>query len=1213
MIGKLKRIVFVVSSLLLAMPTMAGDYTRGIGIYPGNSQENFSPTLVPDNTYRNVALHRKAYHSSSYDYNLTAQLVTDGIVTSQMPAFLSVTTNNGVLPQREREWAIDGGEYSRNIVMGSHAFLEYNWNGMAVQANQVKLFATVAYREAEAQKGYSIRLLAQDGKGKWVVLSEYTGASLPGEASTYKAHSDPNKDTGGDLLPTRKLELTFNLNNANRPLRNLRLALDMDGAAHWTITELKFFQNNLRVSDILPSIDFRSVWMSATAANEWVSVDLGARASFDKVRLYWVNKAIEGQVEVSDDGKTWHAIGALTNSKKNIEEIACQASGRYVRVLMSKSLNQQPYVLSEIEVMGRGGLVPRQKPLVGPVDGCLSLNGGNWRLQRASEVQATGEQIALQGFDDSKWVVATVPATVLSSYVNIGAIANPNEGHNLFFVSESFFNSNFWYRNEFNIPQSMLGQHVLLNFDGINWKANIFLNGVKIDRMEGAFIRSQVDVSDLLKAGKNVLAVEIIRTEHPGAVKEKNELNTDFNGGILGYDNPTFHATIGWDWISTIRGRDIGIWNDVYLCAKGSVSVQDPLLTSHLSADTLATMQPSVVLRNHENHAVTGVLRGWIGNLRFEQTATIPASSLQEVVFDPAKFSMLKDQRMNLWWPNGYGTPYLYDAGFEFIVDGKMADHVDYKAGIREMTYRDVDTKLTLYVNGKRFVPLGGNWGFSENNLNYRGREYDIAVKYHRDMNYNMIRNWVGQTGDEEFYQACDKYGIMIWQDFWLANPADGPDPMNEGMFLKNAKDYIYRIRNHASIGLYCGRNEGYPPKTIDKALREYLDALNPGIVYISSSADDGVSGHGPYWAIPAKEYFERQSGKLHSERGMPNMMTFEGLSRTLSPEALWPQNNEWGQHDYTMQGAQRGASFNKIIETAFGKVDNAKKFTELAQWENYEGYRAMYESGSKDRLGLLIWMSHSCWPSMTWQTYDYYFEPTAAFFGVKKACEPLHIQWNASTRNMEVVNLNQTVSGMLTARCEVLDMYGKSISKYETSLQSNPDTTVVCANIPVPTMNGTVYFLKLSLTDAQSRQLSSNFYICSTQDGNLQALNSLPSAQIKTDINWDRNRAIVTLTNISDTPALMNRLNLKAIDTQSLVTKEWYVSAKNTSVLEDKTEQILPVDYSDNYFHLMPGETKTITIGWSNEDARGGKPLIELTGFNVKTTRILSAPDKIL
>ncbi|MCB6901021.1 hypothetical protein LIZ39_01635 [Prevotella buccalis] len=661
-------------------------------------------------------------------------------------------------------------------------------------------------------------------------------------------------------------------------------------------------------------------------------------------------------------------------------------------------------------------------------------------------------------------------------------------------------------------------------------------------------------------------------------------MNTDFNGGILGYDNPTFHATIGWDWISTIRGRDIGIWNDVYLSAEGGVSLADPVVTSCLNLpDTLATVTPSVILKNNESHAVTGRLKGWIGEVMFEKNVTLPALATVEATFDPSKFDVLKNRRLRLWWPNGYGTPYLYDAGFKFEVDGKVLDELTFKAGIREVGYRDVDTRLTMYVNGKRFVPLGGNWGFSESNLNYRGREYDIAVKYHRDMNYNMIRNWVGQTGDEEFYEACDRYGIMVWQDFWLANPADGPDPMDEDMFLKNAKDYVYRIRKHPSIGLYCGRNEGYPPETIDRALRQFVQTLHPGLCYVSSSADDGISGHGPYRALPAKEYFEKQTGKLHSERGMPNVMTFEGLSRTLSPAALWPQNAQWGQHDYTLQGAQQGDSFNKIIEKAFGKVQNAKQFTALAQWVNYEGYRAMYESGSKDRLGLLIWMSHSCCPSMTWQTYDYYFEPTAAFFGVKKACEPLHIQWNASTRNMEVVNLNRVVNGTLRAQCEVLDIYGKRLSYHEMALQSKPDTTVVCTKIEKPDMPGTVYFLKMKLVDDNNRVLSDNFYVCSTNEGNLQELKHLPMVTLTTHVKWEGTHATVVLKNERDTPAMMNRVNLKGNDGL----------------------QILPVDYSDNYFHLMPGEQKMVTVKWKKEDTRGCEPMLEISGLNVNLKKM--------
>ena len=174
----------------------------------------------------------------------------------------------------------------------------------------------------------------------------------------------------------------------------------------------------------------------------------------------------------------------------------------------------------------------------------------------------------------------------------------------------------------------------------------------------------------------------------------------------------------------------------------------------------------------------------------------------------------------------------------------------------------------------------------------------------------------------------------------------------------------------------------------------------------------------------------------------MPNVMTYEGLVRTFTPATLWPQGDAWGQHDYTMEGAQRGASFNNIIANAFGQPKNAKQFAELAQWENYEGYRAMYESGSKDRMGLLIWMSHACWPSMTWMCYDYYFEPPAAFFGCKKACEPLHIQWNALTRDPEVVNLAAGKHEGLTATRQILNVKGQVIRDNRTTLSTADDTT---------------------------------------------------------------------------------------------------------------------------------------------------------------------------
>ncbi len=1147
----------------LALGATAQVMNRPIGQYPGNPNEYYGPTLVQDNSYgyRNLALFRTVYQSSSWDFNLTSQLLTDGIYGMESPAWLNVTTPEGPIPPHKREACIDGNEWTSNTVMGGDTWLQYDWQGMTIDIDELEMVCSMAYRE-DAPQGFMIRLLtSKDGK-KWKVADEWKGDSLPGETSWRRVHSDPNKNTGDDMLPTRDIDHTFHIKG--KDFSHMKLEMVTPSAVHWTITELKLRKDGRRASGILPATHFGSAWRSLGSQGEWVSIDLGAQCHFDKVVLHWIDKPTKGVIQVSDDQINWRPVGHFTNKsgKNHCQEIAVgQQTGRFVRL----SFEGQP-LLSEVEVMGDSGMNAQAPAEGGWQEGKWLLNGGDWQLTRASH-------------PDAKPLVATVPATVLSSYVNAGALPDMNHDDNLMLSSESFFNGDFIYKRSFDMPKEMLGKRVFLNFEGINWKAEVTLNGTNLGRIKGAFKRGEFDITPYLKEKNNELEVLIIANANPGGVKVKTEKNTDFNGGILGADNPTFHATVGWDWISSIRGRDIGIWDDVYLTASSDVTVSDPVVTTKLGeSDTLATMTPAVMLTNHSDRAVTGTLHGHIGEICFDKQVTLAGGETIEESFNPDEFPQLKNQRMRLWWPNGYGEPYLYDASFSFTVDGVQSDAVDFKAGIREVKTVDKDTKLRIYVNNRRLVPLGGNWAFSENNLNYRGREFDAAVRHHCEMNYNMIRNWVGMTGDKEFFEACDRYGIMVWQDFWLANPADGPDPDDEAMFMDNARDFVLKIRNHPSIGIYCGRNEGYPPKTLDNGLRHTVATLHPGLDYISSSADDGVSGHGPYWAISAKEYFEKQTGKLHSERGMPNVMTIEGLSRMLDADHLWPQNIYWGRHDYTMEGAQRGASFNQLIAENFGEPTSAQEFCDWAQWINYEGYRAMYESGSRDRMGLLIWMSHPCWPSMVWQTYDYYLEPTAAYFGVKHACEPLHVQWNPVSNYIEVVN-RSAGHQRGTAKASIIDLNGKTVWESTMDYVCDEDMTLDMMQVNVPDEIAGAYFLRLTLMDDKGNMRSMNDYVNTTIEGDRTSLHDLRLAQVTAAVNGKT----VTLTNTGQVPAVMLRLNLKG----------------------DDGEQILPVIYSDNYLHLMPGESRTIDIEWKNEDARGVKPIVEITGMNVPKSTI--------
>ena len=1215
-------ISFILFSAFLAFTgcnSVNEDYTRGIGIYPGDKNEDFSPILKVDNDcYRNIAFHRPAYHSSSYDYNLTAQLVTDGLITKEVPDFVSLTTNEGIVPKNEREWVLDHVTGSSIKINGNDIWLQYEIGGSNQPPGITKIVINgeLTYDENKPAD-WDFNISGSNDGNIWKELEQLNGSGLPGqEKPDFFAQfmkNLPKDSTGKPINPfadfmgprdpgepqpsfsfrfgardkSRNLEQTFTFEN---PLnyRFYKVNFYTHCAKVWSIGDFDFFNKDNQI-EMAPSHKFKSAWMSAGKGEEWIYVDLGIIATFDQVRLHWINKASSGSIQVSDDAISWANVASLPDSDDMVNYIALKkdTKGRYVRILMNGSSTNEKYILSELEVMGKGGLiaVPKNYPEIS--NKRMNLAGGDWKIQRASEVNSTGTIISQTGYKNNDWVVATVPGTALVSYLNVGAIPDPNYSDNQLMISESFFNSDFWYRDEFEVPSKFNSERIFLNFDGINWKANIYVNGNNLGNIEGAFIRGKFDVTDFIIPGeKNTIAVLIKKNDNIGTIKEQTALHPDKNGGILGGDNPTYHASVGWDWIPTIRGRNIGIWNDVFLTATGKVTIEDPFITTDLALpDTSAAdINLEVTLINHEKNAVSGTLTVKYGDIIFEEEVSLDASEARIITLNSLTHSVLHFENPKLWWPKGYGEPHLYDVELVFEVDGDgVSDTKEFKSGVREMAFNEENNILGLYINNRRFIGRGGNWGFPESNLNYRGREYDIAVGYHADMNFTMIRNWVGQTGDNEFYEACDRHGIMVWQDFWLANPVDGPNPNDPQMFMDNAEDMIKRIRNHPSIAIYVGRNEGNPPEVLDTALRAMIPEIHPGIHYISNSSMGVVSGGGPYRALPPKDYFLLYGRhKFHSERGMPNVMTYESLQQMLPESKLWPQNNQWGLHDYCLEGAQGAASFNAMLDTAFGPINDAKRFTELAQWINYDGYRAMFEGRSKFRKGLILWMSHSAWPSMVWQTYDYYFEPTAAYFGCKKASEPIHIQWNPVYDSIEVVNLNARNITGLSAKAELINMDGSVQWEKTVDLDSKEDATDKVFKLEFVESLSSTHFVKLSLTKAD-KIISDNFYWRGLENGNYQALNELPKVEIesKTTILREGNKWIIEteLNNTSDHPVLMIRLKVSG---------------------EESGERILPALYSDNYISLMPGESKSVRMSVKTEDSRGEKPMVEISGFNL-------------
>lgn len=422
----MKKAVVVIALLSQALGlTYADDQTgtRGIGQYPGRPSQFTAPQMVKDDTYRNIALNRMVYTSSNADFNLTGHLVTDGIITSKAPSFLSVRTNEGELSNRDKEKMIDGNTVTSQYIKGEKAFAEFNWEAMKVNLRNLKFTGELAYYQDKATQGYVIRVMGSHNGQKWEVLGEEKGTGLPGEATKQQVSSDPNKFQDVVRLPLRKLNVSIPLKKPGN-YEHVRIEFTMPGAAWWRV---KLIDNT---TSWRPSMHFSSVWKSELAKNDqWLYVDLGTVADFDQVNLFWVNKARQGKIQVSSDARKWSDIATLGQQKQKglTEKVACKGHGRYVRLLLTQPDASGRYALSEMQVMGKGGLRAEAANTLASKDGKQMLN--QWQLRR-------------EGSD--AWIQATVPGTVLTSYMNIGAVPDNRYDDNMRQISESFFNSDFW-------------------------------------------------------------------------------------------------------------------------------------------------------------------------------------------------------------------------------------------------------------------------------------------------------------------------------------------------------------------------------------------------------------------------------------------------------------------------------------------------------------------------------------------------------------------------------------------------------------------------------------------------------------------------------------------------------------------------------------------------------------------------------------------------
>ena len=705
----------------------------------------------------------------------------------------------------------------------------------------------------------------------------------------------------------------------------------------------------------------------------------------------------------------------------------------------------------------------------------MSLNSSEprivWEVKPQADLEnVTGEQISTPGFEMSEYVKGVVPGTVFTAYVEAGIVPDPNYADNIYKVDETFYNRPFWYRTEFELPDSYSeGKRVWLHFDNTNRFADFYFNGEKISGtktstkdVSGHMLRSKFDVTHLVKkSGKSAIAVLIIDPDQKKTRKAKDPYGVACS--------PSYLAGAGWDWMPYVPGRLAGITGNTYLMVTGDVVMEDPWVRSELPTLQKAELSISTNVRNASSSPKKVVVSGVIqpGNISFSKEVRVEGGATTELSITKDDIAQLVIDQPKLWWPNGYGDPNLYTCKLTCSVDGEVSDVKDLTFGIKKYEYKMVDNVvgypvLTFFINGQKIYLKGGNWGMSEYLLRCQGKEYETKIRLHKEMNYNMIRLWTGCVTDDDFYDYCDKYGIMVWNDFWLYVAYN--DVAQPEAFKANALDKVRRLRNHPSIAIWCGANETHPAPDLDNYLREMIAKEDHNDrMYKSCSNQDGLSGSGWWGNQPPRHHFETSGSNLafntpaypygidhgygmRTEIGTATFPTFESVKEFIPEKDWWPlptdeqlkndDDNVWNKHFFGKEASNANpVNYKNSVNMQYGESSGLEEFCEKAQMLNIEVMKGMYEAWNdkmwNDAAGLLIWMSHPAYPSFVWQTYDYYYDPTGAYWGAKKACEPLHIQWNASNNSIKAINTTAKDLKGAIVKATIYDLNVKEIAAY--------------------------------------------------------------------------------------------------------------------------------------------------------------------------------------
>ena len=617
---------------------------------------------------------------------------------------------------------------------------------------------------------------------------------------------------------------------------------------------------------------------------------------------------------------------------------------------------------------------------------------------------------------------------------------------------------------------------------------------------------------------------------------------------------------------------------------------------------------------------------GGVAVARTREAIELAPGETRRVAFSPKAHPELTLANPRLWWPNGYGEQALYDLRVEARFAEGVSDAAAVRFGVRELSYtlavdapgrkdwrvelsplsayaggkplvnnldrREVEGKvcvprlcpgadlsllkdapdakmgpyLAIRVNGVPIFCRGGNWGMDDALKRVSRVRLEPALRLHREAGFTMVRNWTGESTEPEFFELCDELGLLVWNDFWYSTQGYNLEPNDHALFLANVRDTVRRYRNHPSLVVWCPRNEGWANEQLEPQLAALLVAEDPSRYYQGNSRLQNLRPSGP-WGFHENvaDYFTKMAFGFSTELGSFAVPTFETLKTFVPPEDLWPIGDVWYYHDFHAE--QNQAQYRKAIAGRYGEPTDAEAFCRRAQQVNYETFRGMFEAWNsrlwENASGLLLWMSHPAWPSMIWQLYSYDFETTGAYFGAKKACEPVHIQLNAHDRKVVALNLSRQPLEGLAAAVSFVGLDGREVWKRQrggVSVAANAKAECFVAELP-PAAEEPV-LARVTLADAEGKVLSLNDYWLPGRSQFLSFARSAPQPLEVKAVAAGASRAIVRVTNGGEGVAAGVRLQLTDAASGA---------------------RILPAYFGDGWFNLLPGETREVALdGWA-------------------------------